>query len=152
MRSENVSIAKQAPREFAPTIIIDDRHRLLLQERDDIPGIFYPGKIGLFGGHREGDETFLECAVREFHEELGIYLEPERFEFLFRYEGPDLAIHGGTLCVHFFVVRDVPSERLVVSEGKPLFVSTAELVALEERLTPTTRYALQAFLEKYPIE
>jgi 8-oxo-dGTP diphosphatase len=57
-------------REFAPTIVLDDQDRFLVQQRDNIAGIFYPGKIGLFGGHREDDETFLDCAVRELHEEL----------------------------------------------------------------------------------
>lgn len=85
-------MANSLRREFAPTIVLDDRDRFLLQQRDDIAGIFYPGKIGLFGGHREGDETFLDCAVRELHEELGYYIAPERFEFLGSYEGPDLAI------------------------------------------------------------
>jgi 8-oxo-dGTP diphosphatase len=137
-------------REFAPTIVLDDRDRFLLQQRDDIAGIFYPGKIGLFGGHREGDETFLDCAVRELHEELGCYIAPERFEFLGSYEGPDLAIQGGIVCANFFVVRNVPVDRLVVSEGKPLLVSPLELGALEEKFTPTTRHALKAFFQKYP--
>jgi 8-oxo-dGTP diphosphatase len=145
-----VSMAKIAPREFAPTIVIDDQGRFLLQQRDNIPGIFYPGKIGFFGGHREGNETFLECAVRELHEELGLYFSPERFEFLARYEGPDLAIHGGTLRINFFVVRNVPSDKLAVTEGKPLFVFPEEIRGLEERMTPTSRYGLKAFFEKYP--
>jgi 8-oxo-dGTP diphosphatase len=68
--------------EIAPTVIFDDLGRLLLQQRDDIPGILYPGAIGLFGGHREGEETFLACAVREIHEELSFYVPPERFDFL----------------------------------------------------------------------
>jgi 8-oxo-dGTP diphosphatase len=143
-------MGKQVRREFAPTIILDDQGRFLLQQRDDIAGIFYPGKIGLFGGHREGNETFLDCAVRELHEELAYYISPERFEFLASYEGPDLAIQGGNLCVNFFVVRNVPADRLFVSEGKPLLVSPSELGILEERLTPTTKYALKAFFEKYP--
>jgi 8-oxo-dGTP diphosphatase len=117
-------------------------------QRDDITGIFYPGKIGLFGGHREGDETFLDCAVRELHEELGYYTAPERFEFLASYEGP--AIQGDTLCVNFFVVRNVPADRLLVSEAKPLLVSSPELGAFEEKLTPTTRYALKALFPKVP--
>jgi 8-oxo-dGTP diphosphatase len=142
-------MGKQVRREFAPTIILDDQGRFLLQQRDDIAGIFYPGKIGLFGGHREGNETFLDCAVRELHEELAYYISPERFEFLASYEGPDLAIQGGNLCVNFFVVRNVPADRLFVSEGKPLLVSPSELGILEERLTPTTKYALKAFFEKY---
>jgi 8-oxo-dGTP pyrophosphatase MutT (NUDIX family) len=143
-------MAKQVRREFAPTIILDGEGRFLLQQRDDIAGIFSPGKIGLFGGHREGNETFLDCAVRELHEELGYYIAPERVEFLASYEGPDLAIEGGTLCVTFFVVRNIPADRLVVSEGKPLLVLPSDLSVLEEKFTPTTRYALKAFFEKYP--
>jgi 8-oxo-dGTP pyrophosphatase MutT (NUDIX family) len=40
-------------------------------------GIVAPGKIGLFGGHREGNETFLECVVREVQEETGLALPRE---------------------------------------------------------------------------
>ncbi|WP_373456544.1 NUDIX domain-containing protein [Pseudomonas fluorescens] len=39
--------------------------RLILQQRDNIPGILHPGKVGLFGGHREGDESFVACIARE---------------------------------------------------------------------------------------
>jgi 8-oxo-dGTP diphosphatase len=149
-RSDKLNMIKQVRREFAPTMILHDEGRFLLQQGDDIAGIFYPGKIGLFGGHREGNETFLDCAVRELHEELGYYIAPDSFEFLACYEGPDLPIQGGTLCVNFFVVRNFSADRLVVSEGKPLLVSPSELGVLEEKLTHTTRCALKAFFEKYP--
>ena len=43
-----------AHREIACAILIDPQGRFLLQRRDDAPNILYPGKIGLFGGHREG--------------------------------------------------------------------------------------------------
>ena len=55
----------QSAREVAGAILIATSGRLLLQQRDDVAGILYPGMIGLFGGHREGAETFLECVVRE---------------------------------------------------------------------------------------
>jgi len=51
-------------REVACAILIDTRGHFLLQQRDDLVGILHPGKVGLFGGHREGDETLLECVVR----------------------------------------------------------------------------------------
>jgi ADP-ribose pyrophosphatase YjhB (NUDIX family) len=54
-------------RRIAAAIVFDTSGRLLLQQRDNIPGILYPGRIGLFGGHLEGDETFLNCVVREIH-------------------------------------------------------------------------------------
>jgi len=64
------------PREIACAIIIDTCGRFLLQQRDDLPGIVCPGMIGFFGGHREGTETFLQCVVREVHEETSYFDTP----------------------------------------------------------------------------
>ena len=60
--------------EIACAILIDTSRRFLLQQRDDVAGILHPGKVSLFGGHREGDETFLQCAVREIHEEISYFV------------------------------------------------------------------------------
>jgi 8-oxo-dGTP diphosphatase len=61
-------------REIAAAIIIDTFGRFLLQQRDDIVGILHPGNVGLFGGHCEDDEAYLECIVREIHEELSYFI------------------------------------------------------------------------------
>jgi hypothetical protein len=61
-------------RETSGAILIDSLGRFLFQQRDNIPEILYPGMIGLFGGHREGNETFLECVVREIYEEISHFL------------------------------------------------------------------------------
>jgi 8-oxo-dGTP pyrophosphatase MutT (NUDIX family) len=58
-------------REIAIAIVYDTERRYLLQRRDNIPGIVHPGKLSLFGGHRESGETYKECVVRELQEELG---------------------------------------------------------------------------------
>jgi 8-oxo-dGTP diphosphatase len=94
-------------REIACAIIIDTRGRFLLQQRDDVPGILQPGKVGLFGGHREEDETYLQCVVREIHEEIGYFVSPDRFEHLVSYEGIDMDGEVGTIRGEFFVARDV---------------------------------------------
>ena len=39
-------------RDISFAILIDTQARFLFQQRDDVPGIVAPGKIGLFGGHR----------------------------------------------------------------------------------------------------
>jgi 8-oxo-dGTP diphosphatase len=104
-------------REAAAAILLDPSGRLLLQLRDNIPNILYPGMIGLFGGHREGDETFLECVVREIHEELSFYLPPERFRSIARHIGPDFDMRGGALHAEFFVARGFPFEDAIVTEG-----------------------------------
>lgn len=50
-------------------------HKMLLQLRDNKPGIRYPGIYALFGGKIEGEETPLQALQREIMEELGLPIE-----------------------------------------------------------------------------
>ena len=111
--------------------------------------IVRPGKIGLFGGHREEGETYLQCIVREVHEELSYYLAPERFEYVGNYDATDIDPEGSTV-IHgeFFVARGVPVERVVVTEGTLFIAELGELLALEYRLSPSGKAGLQAVLEQ----
>jgi 8-oxo-dGTP diphosphatase len=107
-----------------------------------------PGKIGLFGGHREAGETYLQCIVREVHEELTYFLPPERFEYVASYNATDIDPEGDTV-IHgeFFVARGVQVERVVVTEGTLFVAEQGELAALDHRLSPSGRAGLKAFLE-----
>jgi 8-oxo-dGTP diphosphatase len=67
----------------AGALLIDTSGRFLFQQRDDIPDILHPGKIGLFGGHREGAETALQCVCREVHEETGSLMPESAFHHWF---------------------------------------------------------------------
>src|SRR5882757_4203536 len=109
-------------REVAVAVVIDSSGRFLLQQRDNIPGILYPGMVGLLGGHRERNETLPECAVRELHEELSYFIPPERFELLWSYDGPDWETSARNLRVEYFVVRDIPVDQISVAEGTLLVV------------------------------
>ena len=134
-------------REIACAVVIDTQNRLLLQQRDDVPGILHPGKVSLFGGHREGSETYLQCAVRELNEELSYFIAPERFEPLAIREEQDPDVGGGSLYAEFFVVRDVPHDAIVVTEGQLLIVSRDQLALIDRKLTPSARFALGKFSE-----
>jgi len=133
-------------RETTGAIIIDTLGRYLFQLRDDVVGITNPGKIGLFGGHREGDETFLECIVREIQEEIGYFVPADRFEHLGSFDGEDIDSKGGTIHGHLFVVRDIPVDALAITEGSLLIVEPVEIGEIEPRLVPTTRLAMKAYL------
>ena len=50
--------------------ILYQQNQFLLQLRDDIPNIAYPGHWGLFGGHIERDESPEIAIVRELQEEI----------------------------------------------------------------------------------
>jgi 8-oxo-dGTP diphosphatase len=133
-------------REFACAIVIDTNGRFLLQLRDDKPGILQPGKVGLFGGHRENGETFLQCVVREIHEEIGYFVSPDRFEHLASYDGVEFEAKGGTLRGEFFVTRNVPIDALMVTEGSLVVVEPNELITVERKLAPAARFAMKAYL------
>jgi 8-oxo-dGTP pyrophosphatase MutT (NUDIX family) len=137
-------------REVACAILVDDSGQLLLQQRDDVPGILCPGLIGFFGGHRENGETFLECVVREVFEEIGYYIPPAGFTRLLTYDGEDVdaGVGAGTLYAEIFVAGGVPRDRLVITEGALLVVPRNEVAALETRLTPLLRRALPAILTR----
>lgn len=65
---------------------------LLVLRRDDIPTIRWPGHWDLPGGGREGDESPLDCALRELREETGLTLDPGRLRGEAR---PSLSRPGG---------------------------------------------------------
>jgi 8-oxo-dGTP diphosphatase len=93
-------------RETSGAILIDSLGRFLFQQRDNNPEILYPGMIGLFGGHREGNETFLECVVREIYEEISCFLPSERFAHLTSYTGAHPL--GGAFTVRFMLRTTFP--------------------------------------------
>lgn len=131
-------------RTVSSIILVGTCGQLILQQRDNVPGILYPGLIGLFGGHREVEETALQCAQRELHEEIGQLLPLERFAPLLSFEARfhgDFVLHDDV-----FVARDVPSDALAVTEGRPLFVKLGELCALYGRMAPATSFAIRYFV------
>jgi 8-oxo-dGTP diphosphatase len=136
------SIGSLELRGSAQAILLDTDGRLLLQLRDNIAHIRNPGKISLFGGGCEGNESFLDCIVREIQEEIGYYLPPERFELIFR------SVDPGNAHTEFFVARDVPAEGLTVTEGSLKIVAIDELEHLGDALTPTTQRVLQIFFDR----
>lgn len=56
--------------------ILHREGKFLMQLRDDIPGIIYPGCWGFFGGHLEEGETPEVAIKRELQEEIG-YVPPQ---------------------------------------------------------------------------
>ena len=95
-----------------------------------------------------GGRELLDCVVREVHEELGVYLPPERFELIGHYTGPDHDAPDRLVRGQLFLARQVPLDRLTVTEGSLEIVALHELDRIRDRLAPPAKFALEIFLKR----
>ena len=94
--------------------------KFLLQLRDDIPGIFYPGHWALFGGHIEPGEPSDAAVRRELLEEIG-YAPPGLMRFRdYADEKVVRHVYWGEL--------EVGLEQLVLGEGADMALLTPEQI------------------------
>jgi 8-oxo-dGTP diphosphatase len=115
-----------APAEGCQAVLVDAAGRILLQLRDDIPTIPFPGRWAIPGGMLEPGETPLACIVREVEEELGARIPPAEVAHLMtrtRSYGIE----------HTFTARlDVPAEGIRLTEGQRVaWFPVNEAVAME---------------------
>ncbi|CAK0751935.1 Nudix hydrolase domain-containing protein [uncultured Gammaproteobacteria bacterium] len=128
----------------AALIVLDDG-RYLLQQRDELPQIWYPGHWGLFGGAIEDHEETEAALRRELQEELNLDLPPDAFEPFARFDF-DLS-HFGQGKVHrtFFKLTLAQSRlgELRLSEGAAFGAFTAaEILGGQLPVTPYDSFAL----------
>src|SRR5215472_12995827 len=104
----------------AAALLVLEDGRYLLQLRDDIPQIWYPGHWGFFGGAVDPGEDAIAALRRELREELDLAMTEAhlfvRFEF-------DLTPVGLKRC--FRAYYEVPVsfaafDRLVLREGSDM--------------------------------
>lgn len=105
--------------------VLHQNGNFLLQLRDDIPGILYPGHWALFGGHLEPDEHPDDAIQRELWEEIGY--APTTLTPFNRYEDTHVVRHvyQGTLTVDL--------SQLVLNEGWDMALATAEEISRGDR-------------------
>ncbi len=97
--------------------ILYQGENFLMQLRDEIPNIVYPGHWGLFGGHLELGETPEQAVKREVLEEINYhFINPIKFKC---YETPEVIRHvySGKLTL--------PLENLKLLEGWDFKLLTA---------------------------
>jgi 8-oxo-dGTP diphosphatase len=109
MTSSVSPLPQTTPAPQVAIAILHRPHQVLMQLRDNIPGIAYPGYWGFFGGHLDPGETPEEALVRELLEEIG-YQVPES-EFFGHYSEPWVIRNV------FTVPLTVEPETLLLMEG-----------------------------------
>jgi len=129
-------------------LIVVDGGGYLMQSRDDVPGIWYPGHWGCFGGAVDPGETPEEAFRRELIEEIGV--DPDDFVPFVGFDFDLRAVGQPKVYRNYYVMR-MTAERaagLTVHEGRELRVwDPAPLLALE-RVVPYDAFALWLHLSR----
>ncbi|MBF2035953.1 MAG: NUDIX hydrolase [Leptolyngbyaceae cyanobacterium T60_A2020_046] len=102
--------------------------RFLLQLRDNIPTILYPGYWAFFGGHLEPGETPEEGVWRELAEEIG-YQPPWLKQF-------ERQVGGRVIRNVFYGPLTVPVESLTLNEGWDLGLWSIAEIERGDRYSP----------------
>jgi 8-oxo-dGTP pyrophosphatase MutT (NUDIX family) len=89
--------------------ILHQNGQFLMQLRDNISGILYPGCWGFFGGHLESEESPLDAVRRELLEEINYV--PERLTWFDDYGDETVVRHV------FYGSVTVPRTQLTLTEG-----------------------------------
>lgn len=135
-------------------IIVVRGQGYLMQYRDAIPGIFYPGHWGLFGGALEPGEDEVTALRRELEEELR--LDPTCYEpvlfftNLFKYD----FLNGESIYRTFYTIEIEPETMgtLSLGEGSSMEVLTWQQALDPERaVTPYDSFALWVHQNKNKI-
>jgi len=105
--------------------IIPAGDKFLMQLRDDIPGIYYPGHWGFFGGHIDPGETPTLTVKRELIEEIAF--DAPQIDFYHSYVDFEVIRHV------FIAPLTVPLESLVLGEGWDLGLLSLEDILRGDR-------------------
>jgi 8-oxo-dGTP pyrophosphatase MutT (NUDIX family) len=122
-----------SPGDAAVALVVTEDGRYLLQLRDQKPGIFFPGRWGVFGGAIDAGETPLEALRRELAEELSLHDAGPRYftrvTLDFSYAGEGL----GEVARHYYElsIRSDQIGTLKLGEGREMRVySFREIVGM----------------------
>ena len=135
-------MAQHAPFDGAKlALYLGDELAVIL--RDDKPGLPFPGYWDLPGGGREGDESPLECALRECHEELGLNVPASSVIW-------QRAFTEGTRTKWFFVAklpRASADEVVFGNEGQRWSMMREDVFLAQPKAVPAFQDRLRVYLE-----
>lgn len=139
---------KLAPANAVAALLILEDGRYVMQLRDLLPGIFYPGHWGCFGGAVDEDESAIGGLTRELQEELGYTLydcsEFMRFDFDFSNLG-----HGKIFRIYYEVYVPLTAfKRFVLHEGVAFEAFEGRDLLVNHRVTPYDAFAVWTHMNK----
>lgn len=131
----------ECERSYVGALLVDTNGKLIVQQRDDKPGITNPGMVSLFGGTSHDGESPIETLRRELQEELE--LEVNSNNLLLQTVKHE---NEANVACSIYIVTGVDAEKLKLHEGAGFATGTPEEL-LSHPVTGVTQQAIEAFVE-----
>jgi 8-oxo-dGTP pyrophosphatase MutT (NUDIX family) len=122
-------------------ILLTEDSRYVLQLRDDVPHIWYPGHWGLFGGSVDPGESELATLRRELYEELELDVTRARLFTRFQFDLRPLGLELYFRSYYEIAINGAEIDRLVLHEGTAMrSIPGDEMLVM--KLVPYDAFAL----------
>ncbi len=125
----------------AALLVLEDG-RYIMQLRDDIPDIWYPGHWGLFGGGVDAGEDDIAALRRELWEELELELGEPRLVVVLDYDLRPIGLDCSFRRYFEVTVTTAAWQRAVLHEGSDVRAFTGEEALSLAYLSPYDAFAL----------
>ena len=131
----------ECERSYVGALLVDTNGKLIVQQRDDKPGITNPGMVSLFGGTSHDGESPIETLCRELQEELELEVNSNNLLLqTVKHENET------NVACSIYIVTGVDAEKLKLHEGAGFATGTPEEL-LSHPVTGVTQQAIEAFVE-----
>jgi 8-oxo-dGTP pyrophosphatase MutT (NUDIX family) len=136
------------PHDAAAALLIREDGSYIMQLRDGMAGIFYPGHWGCFGGAVEPGETPVDALKRELREEIEFEM-PEATRFTqFDFDFSPLGYPKVYRTYFEVLVPDMAFRRLILHEGADVQAFRGENLLTTRRVTPYDAFAVWMHLNR----
>ncbi|MBV8168994.1 MAG: NUDIX domain-containing protein [Alphaproteobacteria bacterium] len=139
------------PAHSVGAIIVTPDQRFLLQRRDHVPHIWYPGAWGLFGGGIDPGESERDALRRELREEIGLELGEARLFTRFQF---DCAFVGDGMIDRTFFEVPLTLDAVAglrLSEGREMALIAADQVLGLPDMIGHDGFVLYQYLNRHRI-
>jgi 8-oxo-dGTP pyrophosphatase MutT (NUDIX family) len=126
----------------AAALLVREDGRYIVQLRDDLPQIWYPGHWGLFGGSVDPGEDVFATLRRELHEELELEVVEAHLFASFDFDLRPIGLDCYYRRYYEVPVSMTAWERLVLHEGAEHRALEGDAVLSLPNLSPYDAFAL----------
>ena len=125
----------------AALLVLEDG-RYIMQQRDDLPDIWYPGHWGLFGGGVDEGEDEFKALQRELREELELEVTEARLFATIDYDLQPIGLDCYSRKYYEIPVTLAAWNRVVLHEGSEVRALRGDEALSLPRISPYDAFAL----------